>query len=216
MVVGLVVPVLSNFRGCTDLIASVDMSIRPIIIDNYNDNLGVAKAWNIGIERCMDLDVVIVANDDVKFYPGTMQKLVDYVQETDLVSVVATDTEQTGLHTDHFPDFCCYAIKPKDFVEKFGTFDENFKPAYFEDNDMSYRIKVGGGTQGLVLEARVDHIGSVTQFKGNLTKDDRVVSHEQFRANRDYYIAKWGGPPKEEKYVQPFNGIMGKTFKEWV
>lgn len=212
--VGLVVPVLSNFTGFAQLINSVDYPIRPIILDNWNGNRGVAASWNEGIRRGADLDRIIICNDDVAFWPGTIEKIIKgHEYGYDLLSVVATDTGQTGYLIPEKPDFCCFAIRPS-FVEKFGYFDENFKPAYFEDNDMYYRMRLAGGRSALKLDARVDHHGSVTQFKGKgQDSDDRVVSHHQFRLNRDYYAAKWGGWPGKEQYTTPFN--RGGSIKDW-
>lgn len=213
--VGLVVPVLSNFTGFAQLINSVDYPITPIILDNWNGNRGVAASWNEGIRRGWDQEVLIIVNDDVAFYPGSIAKIVESALETDLVSGVVSDTGQEGLHYIDKPDYACFAIKPIRFVDKFGYFDENFKPAYFEDNDMAYRIKLAGGTSAIRLDARISHEGSVTQFKGSRNPDteDRVVSHHRFRLNREYYQAKWGGTPENETYTTPFN--YGRSIKDW-
>lgn len=214
--IGLVVPTLLNFKGLAEMFASVDTAVCPYVIDNWNTNRGVAGGWNEGIRRGWHEDVLVIVNDDVVFHPGTIHKLrtAIRVHNYDLVSAVATDTGEVGYHEDGFPDFCCFAIQPYEFVEKFGWFDERFNPAYFEDNDMSYRIRLGGGRQALRLDARVDHVGSVTNLKGGTNPDDRIVSHDEFRSNRKYYITKWGGGPREEKYTAPFDGITGKTFKD--
>lgn len=207
--VGLVVPVLSNFQGFTTLMSSVDIPVKPFVAQNWIEGNSVAHSWNLGIDALRDCDVVVVSNDDVTFFPGTLQKLVDYAQDYDLVSVVGSDTGQSGYHNEGFPDFCCFAIKPVEFTNRFGTFDENFYPAYFEDNDMHRRIKLMGGEAGMILDARVDHIGSFTQFKHGTDRENRVVSHEQFLRNRRYYEAKWGGEPGQERFDTPFNYGFG-------
>jgi GT2 family glycosyltransferase len=210
--IGLVGPVIVNFKGFTELIKSVDRPVTPYIMDNWTENHGVSKGWNEGIWRGITQDVLIIANDDVIFHPGTIDKLVESAYDVDLVSVVATDTGQEGLHFEGFPDFCCYAIRPRDFVEKFGWFDENFSPAYFEDNDMHYRIKLAGGKSAMRLDAQVDHGGSTTQFWHG--EDKRVVSHNMFESNRNYFVRKWGGRPREEIFTRPFND-ESKSIKDW-
>lgn len=209
MDIGLVVPVLNNFTGFAQLINSVDERVQPIVLDNWNGNRGVAASWNEGIRRGWHNEALIIVNDDVAFYPGTIEKLAYSIRshkDVDLISAIESDTGETGLHYDGKPDFCCFVIRPIEFVDKFGWFDENFTPAYFEDNDMHYRIIAGGGTDALRLDARVSHGGSVTQFKGKgRDSEDRVVSHERFRLNRMYYVGKWGGPPGEEIFTTPFN-----------
>src|ERR1044072_1527285 len=198
MAIGLIVPVLSNFFGFTKMIESVDVDIRPIIIDNWEDNLGVSIGWNNGIAKAIELglDTVCVVNDDVTFAPGALDKLVESSVDCDLVSGVNHDDEQSGLYFGGFPDYSAFVIKPKSFVEKFGLFDETFSPAFFEDNDMHYRIKLAGGKAALRLDARIYHVGSVTQF----SVTDGVVTNQMFEENRAYYISKWGGQPREERF----------------
>lgn len=211
MEVALIVPVLYNFDGFTKLMRSVDFPVLPIVLPNWETNIGVAAAWNDGLEKAMGADVAIVVNDDVEFHSGTIAMLADALDDFDLISAVAMPDPPRWSEEHGFPDFACFAVKPADFVEKFGMFDENFYPAYFEDNDMVYRIKLGGGRQGVHMSAGINHPGSVTQNWGG----QRVVSHEKFESNRDYYVTKWGGRPHEEIYERPFNGISGKTYKDW-
>lgn len=212
MAIGLIVPVLNNFKGFTELIESVDIDIRPIIIDNWNDNLGVSIGWNMGVAKAIELglDTVAIVNDDVVLAPGTLDKLVESSVDCDLVSGVNHDDTGAGLFYDGFPDYSCFVIKPREFVEKFGLFDETFTPAYFEDNDMHYRIKVAGGKSALRLDARIYHKGSVTQF----SMHGGVVTSPMFEENRAYYISKWGGQPREERFTTPFND-PNKTHKDW-
>jgi GT2 family glycosyltransferase len=210
--VAVIVPVLYNFEGLEKLKASVDVDVEFIVIDNSVNNAGVAAAWNKGLSSAAEHDVAIIANDDVVLHPGTIDKLIDASADFDLISAVASPDPNQGPVEHPFPDFACYAVKPTEFVERFGLFDENFYPAYFEDNDMAYRIKLGGGKQGVHMSAGMDHVGSATQFWGG----GRVVSHEKFEENRAYFVGKWGGRPHEEVYSQPFNGLTGRTYKEWL
>jgi glycosyltransferase involved in cell wall biosynthesis len=212
MVIGLIVPVLNNFKGFAEMMHSVDVDIHPIIFDNWTDNHGVSIAWNAGLEKAIDLGLETVAfvNDDVVFPPGTLDKLIESSVDCDLVSGVNHDDAESGLYYDGFPDYSCFLVKPQEFVEKFGWFDENFSPAYFEDNDMHYRIKVAGGKSALRLDARFHHVGSVTQY----AVAGGVVNSEMFEMNRTYYVQKWGGQPREERFLTPFND-PSKTHKDW-
>lgn len=212
--VAVIVPVLYNFEGLEKLKDSLDVDAEVIVIDNSLNNIGVAPAWNkgLGIANEMGHEVALVCNDDVTLHPGTMQKLIDATDDFDLISAIGTPDPDRGPIEYEFPDFACFAIKPREFFDKFGLFDENFQPAYFEDNDMVYRIKLAGGKQGIHMSAGMDHVGSATQFWGG----GRVVSHEKFRENRSYYESKWGGSPHQETYLRPFNGLTGQTYKEWV
>ena len=210
-VIGLVVPVMVNFRGFAELMQSVDHDIHPIIIDNWNENKGVSGGWNIGLKRARDLELssCLVVNDDVIFSSGTIGKLWARSGNYDLITA-SNDKPMEGVD-DQSADFSCFMVNPMTFFDKFGTFDENFLPAYFEDNDMAYRIKVLGGRYGKHLNATIEHKGSVTQnWKGR-----PFVSSKMFETNKIYYATKWGGTPGLEQYKVPFNGLTGKTARDW-
>jgi GT2 family glycosyltransferase len=214
--IALVVPVLKNFEGFTRLMASVNTDVLPIVIPNYDDNIGVSASWNEGLRRAKEapVDYVLVVNDDIVLEPmciNTLYIAMRYHPEIDLLTAVNTrDFPEQGSGDPNEPDYSCFMVRP-DFTDKFGEFDENFTPAYFEDNDMYYRVELGGGTQRKSLAARMYHSGSVTQNWGGKP----FVTSQMFEANRAYYVAKWGGRPGEETYREPFNGLTGLTYKEW-
>lgn len=191
----LVVPVLNNFEGFTKLMASVDMTVYPVIIDNYNDNMGVGPAWNAGLVHASQLgsDAAIVVNDDVVFEPGVMRKMChSLTQGYDLVS----PQNSTGVCHPYGLNFWCFAVKPKEFLQKFGTFDENFAPAYYEDDDMARRIKLKGG-RIRTLDDRIYHQVEATS--------SGVIDRSVWDKNLAYYVEKWGGEPQHERFPYPYN-----------
>lgn len=201
--IGLIVPVLHNFAGFAELIASVDQPVHPIIIPNWHENVGVSKGWNVGIERAIEArcDLALICNDDVVLHSGTIYKLRTSVWDLgyDLVSGCTRPQPDNSTHQPT-PDFSCFMIKPEEFTEEFGWFDENFSPAYFEDNDMAYRIQLEGGTAVMRPDAGHTHRGSVTQnWAGR-----QVVNSRMFESNRAYYSLKWGGWPGKETLMRPF------------
>lgn len=208
--IGLIVPVYKNFEGFADLMKSIDTAVQPFVIPNWRYNHGVSVGWNIGIEQSIyyGCDVVIIANDDVEFHSDTIRKLAIGVWDRGYDLLTATNTRDLPtaerFSFDDHPDFSCFAIRPEEFTEKFGKFDENFSPAYFEDNDMAYRVKTAGGKYGRRLDAGMYHKGSVTQNWGG----GQVVSGAMFESNRAYYERKWGGTPGNELYTIPFGGAQ--------
>jgi GT2 family glycosyltransferase len=211
----LAVPVMYNFKGFTELMHSVDISVRPFVIPNWEENIGVSKAWNNALDEShrSDAEVLIISNDDVVFEPGCLEKLVAAITVDDWDLATAVNTRDFPRYEDcamDEPDYACFAVDPIIFRSKYGYFDENFTPAYFEDNDMAYRISRSGGKQIKLPLARMYHKGSQTQFWNG----ERVVSHEMFRRNEGYYMAKWGGMPGKETYEVPFNDRT-KQLNDW-
>lgn len=205
MAIGLIVPVFKNFPGFADLIESIDVPVHPIIIPNWRGNIGVSKGWNAGIQKAIDLGLseALIVGDDVIFRPGTLQKMIESFWMCDLIT--ATNERDGEVATEESyvdaPDYSCFMIRPKEFVRRAGWFDENFSPAYFEDNDMAYRLKLEGMKQLRRLDATMLHKGSVTQnWEGA-----PYVSGSMFEKNRYYYKAKWGGGPGEETFTNPFD-----------
>lgn len=217
---GLGVPVMKNFFGFTKLMESVDRGLVPYVHNNWDVNDGVAAGWNNIVARARQDGTIhlIIVNDDVTFAPGAINKLLyKFMQhpEIDLLSAVNHDADSEEVLTQVKPDYSCFMIRPYEFVNKFGWFDEKFKLGYFEDDDMEYRIKVAGGLSGLYQGARIYHEGSATQFFDG--EENRVVSHDQFDANRARYTGKWGGIYGTEKFIVPFNGMLPsyQSHKDW-
>lgn len=209
----LAVPVMYNFKGYAELMASVDINILPHVIPNWDNNIGVSAAWNNSIDFAYDkeADVVIVSNDDIIFEPGCLESLITGIMANGWDLVTAVNIRDFPRYEDcamDEPDYACFALDPVVFRSKFGYFDENFTPAYFEDNDMAYRISKSGGKQVKLPLARMYHKGSQTQFWNG--EENRVVTHEMFRANEQYYISKWGGRPGDERWQHPFNNKENK------
>jgi hypothetical protein len=217
-VLGLIVPVLNNFQGLAELMASVDYPIRPFVIDNWNGNRGVSAAWNLGMKRAMDAGVtkVVVPGDDVTFYPGTLSAIAETLDRMMFVTPSSLNYENPARSDKEeyveAPDFSCFACRLPDFIESVGWFDEAFSPAYFEDNDMHWRMRQAGVPGARRLDIFTWHKGSQTQRNSG---DNPVVTPASFHRNQMYYVGKWGGIPGEEKFTRPFNDPT-KTFKDVV
>lgn len=214
MNIALIVPVLNRFDLFAQLIRSVDIPVLPIIIDNWNENRGVAAAWNQGIDlaRNEGFRYAIIANDDTCFLPRTIERLYMSIRDTRAVLVSPNPNNQRqppGLVEG--ADFCNFMIDIPQLLEHCGTFDENFKPAYFEDNDMHYRIKLSGCQAFINTDAVVHHYGSQTQYAD---RNNPVCPPHQFEQNRQYYKEKWGGEPGREVCLTPY-GSPNHTIKDW-
>lgn len=184
----------------------------------------VSKCWNIGIEACFNsgCDYVFVPNTDIVCRYDAIDRLVEFsnknsqfllttmVEYKDLATLHA-QREIQDLHTvNHGTLYSAFMIR-KELIDQVGKFDENFENAYFEDNDMAYRIIAGGCQSAVTNTSQCFHYGSVT------IKNDRDLASRNnisFRKNEQYYIRKWGNTPGREQYKTPFND-PNKTIKDW-
>lgn len=156
------------------------------------NNLGVAHAWNYFIEsaRAEGFDAVIIANDDISLEAGTLQRFVNEMQTSKFVSFMGKNAFSFfGIHLD--------------YAAEIGEFDENLWPAYFEDNDFHYRMKLRGFSGTVVDEPSYFHYGSATIT--TFDAERKLMHHHNFNQNKQYYIQKWGGLPGDELYDTPFN-----------
>lgn len=214
MHLALIVPVLNRFDLFTRLMHSVDENVRIFVIDSYNNNLGVSGAWNEGIRRAKaaGYQYALISNDDIEFHPNTISKLYSDIVREQAIAVSPNPNSQfasQGLIPG--TDFCCFMIDIPQILNKCGTFDENFFPAYFEDNDMRYRMVLSGSNDYIDTDAPVTHHGSQTQYAD---PNNPVCPPHMFENNRRYYIEKWGGQPGQEVCTTPY-GSPNHTIKDW-
>jgi hypothetical protein len=207
MTTALVVPVMKNFKGLAKLINSVDTPVLPMVMNNWDHNYGVGPAWNEGIRRAVEqgCDSIVIVNDDVVMSPGLISRLINPLQGD---TVLVSPQNITGVCHPRGLNFWCYAISSS-FVDRFGFFDENYAPAYYEDDDMAYRIKLGGGK----IKTLNEFIYHEVQGTQNLD-DEPVAGRDVWDRNLKYYSDKWGGHPGSERFRSPFNN-RSMTIKDW-
>lgn len=183
----------------------------------YNDKNCLSRAWNKGIERAKALgyDLVFIPNLDVIFHPKTLDNLVNWaIKHNDNVitaSVVHESLEsfRAAQLEDKFQlgfgrsSFSCFLLRIGGY-DKIGPFDEVFEPAYYEDDDYSYRLRLANAKFGTALDSVFFHrvsqtLQNDTELKGNW--------NPIFQDNAKRYREKWGGMPGEEKYKHPYDNL---------
>jgi GT2 family glycosyltransferase len=174
-------------------IAAVFAGRVEIVYEPYVERT-VAGAWNEGCRRALAAGaeyIAIVAND-TRLKPDCLDRLVSYASTNaaDLCSGISWregDAIDPGRVTDG-ADFSCFMIRPET-LQRFGLFDPNYRPAYFEDNDYYARVVLGGGSCHVVHAAQFFHHGSLT-----LKSDSEMGHHVRywFEKNRSYFQRKWG------------------------
>lgn len=162
----------------------------------------LSGAWNDIMTTFPD-DYVIIANDDVMPHKHSVEALVNAALDRPDVAMWNGSGDQTqGVGGNSYSFF----LLRKWAYAQVGPFDQRFKPAYFEDNDYDYRLRVLAGLiREEVSNATFDHVGSATVKA--MTRQQRELGHINFRKLARLYESKWGGSPGQERYKVPFAGV---------
>lgn len=170
----------------------------------------LAKSWNEGIKQALKdgCEYVIIPNLDIKLYDYTIDNLVDFAKDDDSVIWSGRCTNTGANYPDDnfivnsklvYDSFAFFMVNDRLFKEV-GEFDEKFIPAYGEDVDMQYRIELAGKKHTCVWMAKFIHFGQTT------IKNCKGVQEGQTKRDTDaYFIEKWGGLPRQQVYLTPFN-----------
>lgn len=152
-------------------------------------NMGVAHGWNTIIKATPDALWWAIFNSDLEFARSDFERLDAAMRESDLVLM-------GGFHA--------FAVHRR-VIKQVGWFDENYHPAYAEDNDFYHRVELSGlKIKGIPSVKR--HVGSATIM---LDHDLRARNDVTYPKNVEYHRAKWGGMMHEEVYQTPFNKPTG-------
>lgn len=126
-----------------------------------------------------------------------------YEDKVEILPAQLADCQNLNLYT-------------KKAILSVGYNDVNFWPnGYFGDNDYVYRAKLAGVKSCTSKYSYYFHFWSRTIYEAEKNRQNNVY----FERNKKYYISKWGGLPKQEKFDKPFGDGMfhigEKTFYKW-
>lgn len=195
-------------KYCYDINYFVKNDKFNVVLENSENCL--AAAWNIGIREAIEqkINKIIIPNLDILADFKTIDDIANKLNHYDFVC----GNENGGLESVGSPKTLKIFLKNSfsffglntNCIKKVGYFDENFKPAYFEDDDYKYRLKINNINYCTSVTAFYTHFGSQT-----IGKDIELAKYNNSRyaLNSEYYIKKWGGKPGEEKYNKPFNMV---------
>lgn len=215
-----------------------DLSGFDSLYHRFSPRVSLSEAWNFGIKQALEdgeCEYILIPNNDVLFHRLTVEKLmwgidhlgyamvtaenvaprydIDQFMKLENPGDVEFDTRPITNWREEGPDFSCFMIK-RDFVEKYGYFDENFYPAYCEDQDMHVRIIKGGGHAKRLTIAPYYHFGSQTLVNNREIAGAVGQGHGN---NKAYYRQKWGNDHPEVLdgygYKTPYN--MPGSIKYW-
>lgn len=169
------------------------------LIEN-KENLGYSKGNNIGLKEVLNKDYKYIGllNNDILFTPNWLNDTITMFDEDDSLGMVSPRIQKGKKITKEnylnkyksflskFKDklkytieplFCCVLIK-KEVIEKTGLMDENFSPAFWEDNDYCFRAMYSGYALAISNQSFVFHNHSTTSL--SIDKSIRVRNKEYF------------------------------------
>lgn len=151
------------------------------------ENLGVAASWNKLCKKIYEKhDFALILNDDI------------YLGYNTIVVEKAMAICQSGFSQSNFS--WSVFLMHKEFFDFVGDFDEVFYPAYYEDSDYLYRMKLLGIRQDIdALLNPQDVAISMTYEKAPDMVNAAMIE------NKERYIKKWGNLPLLETYTKPYN-----------
>jgi GT2 family glycosyltransferase len=165
--------------------------------DGKVTNLGVAGSWNnlcrFIFHSADSKPFAWILNDDI--YSGRKEKdITDFLQ--------CLNSRVCFVSAGNWSNF----LIKKELFQKVGEFDEKFYPAYYEDNDYRYRIKLLKDDWAYLSHNMLKP--DVLRISSSIQKDPTL--NAGFQTNLNRYKAKWGGLPEEETYRIPFDGALEK------
>jgi GT2 family glycosyltransferase len=194
----LIIPVLNRFDLLEECISSIDCEVEHLlIIDNSGQysmpsglyggkatvlnmpaNLGVAGSWNLGIKSFPFAPYWVVASNDIKYASGQLQKLADKSSADVLIK-----TSQA---------WSSFSIG-SNIVKTVGLFDENYHPAYYEDNDYEARMdRLGLRGSSVSADINVIAYGAATTIKDSQELFNRNIATNE--SNYQYWQEKFNSP----------------------
>ncbi len=151
-----------------------------------DENGRFPKAVNTGLAAA-EGDILIIANNDLTFYPGWLKGLKKGLKRFDIASICVTDSDGWGTENkytegDYFGSL--WAMKRKVY-DTIGGLDESFVLGAFEDKDYYNRAIEAGFTIGKYHGALVEHIGRATNSV-------EFPEFEDFESSKKVYKKKYG------------------------
>jgi GT2 family glycosyltransferase len=184
--------VIDKIKDGNEFVKSVE------VVRNFT-NVGFSGSINQIIKQNTDCPYWCILSVDWHPKPGELERLAKRLEDPFLA--ILCDETQNGYSSMIFTPVLLYEV---------GYLDENFFPAYYEDNDHRYRMKLAGHKWEYFPLEYEHKVSSTLKSKHEF----QVKNQKTFAENGRYYLEKWGGMPTQEKYETPFD--MDLPFDYWL
>lgn len=209
----------AEVRDYLEATAARESRLRLIL---NGENLGYARANNIGIAATGDCDYVVFLNDDTVVTHGWLGRMVRYLDDAtiglvgpvtnwagnearigvDYADLAGLDRFAARYTADHerrcfdIPTLALYCAGiRKPLLDELGPLDEQFEIGMFEDDDLARRVLVAGHRVICAEDIFIHHWGR-TSFR----RMDEAEYERLFAANRARFEAKWGESWRPHRY----------------
>ena len=206
--------------GTKEYLSELEKKDERVKIILNEENLGFAKANNMGIKNSRD-DYIILLNNDTIVTRGWIINLLKHLKKD--IGMVGPVTNSIGNEAkinvyyenlnemDAFAEYYtskhfgesfeikvlamfCVATKRK-IIEKVGMIDERYEIGMFEDDDYAMALKSKGYRLLCAEDVFIHHFGGAT-FKKYMSNKYREI----FEKNRERFENKWGIKWQPHKY----------------
>lgn len=174
-----------------------------------NRNVGVSRAWNIGLDMAVT-PVVFIVNADVHLEAETVVALEQSLMTLDRAACVGPQGSFVDFSLTR--DYCyfdkgafseplevdavsgfLFALKREHFTEKLIRFEDAFTPCYFEEWDLGLQIRKAGLKSYIIPVVAYDHhwSGTILALREIGYYSNADTAGEILKRNRGYFLAKW-------------------------
>ena len=174
-------------------------------------NIGVARAWNVGLEMAVT-PIVFILNADLHVEQQAVDALEQALYSLHGAACVGPQGSffdfsltrdyiyfdkggfRSPLEVDAISGFF-FALKLQYFNEKIIRFENDFTPCYFEEWDLGLQIKQSGLKSYIVPTTAYDHhwSGSIRALSEIRYYDKTETAEEILNRNRKLFLSKWRG-----------------------
>ena len=181
-------------------------------IDHYavlKENIGVARAWNMGLDLCRT-DYAFILNADLKVSKGVIEQLHEALKNLPQAAIVGPQGSYFSfealkdylyldkgsfnsiMEVDAVSGFL-FGVKTAPFKEKALQFENNYTPCYFEEWDLGLQIRAAGLKSYVVPLKDYEHqwSGSINSYR-HIEYYDRAQTAKQIQMrNAALFQEKW-------------------------
>lgn len=170
----------------------------------------LSGAWNRALQFVWELGhtEAWVVNNDIQLWRDTLAVLKGQLEIYDPLFVSAVGVREPDWHLELYawsddrggPDFSCFLITKAGHTRY--PFDEGFIPAFGEDCSNHREYMLGGDASRIYsINLPFLHIGGGSRTI-NQSPEARARFERVAQIGRAHYVASWGGPPNQERYVR--------------